>query len=87
MKKLEEGEYGWCTFYTSMNMEHWNRFQSFYDGEWCEEENNGGDEWSRDMTCICGNVTVRALTKPPYTNKMFQKMSYGNKQNNALINI
>jgi hypothetical protein len=23
MKRVKEGEYGWGTFYTSMNMEHW----------------------------------------------------------------
>jgi hypothetical protein len=29
MKAVKEGEYDWCTFYTSMNMEHWNLLKSF----------------------------------------------------------
>jgi hypothetical protein len=31
-KTLKEGEYGWCTFYTSVNMEHWNLFKSPQEG-------------------------------------------------------
>jgi hypothetical protein len=29
MKGVKEGEYGWGTCYTYMNMEHWNLLTSF----------------------------------------------------------
>jgi hypothetical protein len=29
MKKVKKGEYGWCIFYTCMNMEHWNTLKLF----------------------------------------------------------
>jgi hypothetical protein len=28
-RKIKEGEYGWGTFYTCMNMEHWNLSEPF----------------------------------------------------------
>jgi hypothetical protein len=38
--RIKENEYGWCIFYTCMNMEHWNQSKFLRRGR----ENNGGDE-------------------------------------------
>jgi hypothetical protein len=34
----KEGEYGWCTFYTRMNIEFFNLLKSVYEGDWHRKE-------------------------------------------------
>jgi hypothetical protein len=44
IENFKEGEYGWCTFYIRVNMEHSSPLKSLEEGNQGKKENNGGDE-------------------------------------------
>jgi hypothetical protein len=54
MKRKKEGDYGWGTFYTFMNMENWNLLKLSQEGEWGKREiNGGGAEPNQGTIYVC----------------------------------
>jgi hypothetical protein len=52
MKKVKKDKYGWCIFYTRINIEHWNLLKLFYEREWGWRESNGEDESNQYITYV-----------------------------------